>query len=269
MLSALTQGLREFGWTEGRNLALELRFADGNLDRLPQLADDLVRANVDVIVTGSSLGVSAAKNATSKIPIVMVMIGDPVQGKLISSLARPGGNLTGVTALGQVLNVKRLELLKEALPGIKRVAVLTNPASPYTEPFIGESEAGARALDLDKVLGAIVNERVDALMVLPDPLFITHRHRIMELATEYRLPSTFGERGSVHAGGLMFYGANLPDMYRRAATYVDKLLKGAKPADLPVEQPTTFTLAINLKTARTLGIDMPATLIARADEVIE
>jgi putative ABC transport system substrate-binding protein len=205
MLSALTQGLREFGWTEGRNLALELRFADGNLDRLPQLADDLVRANVDVIVTGSSLGVSAAKNATSKIPIVMVMIGDPVQGKLISSLARPGGNLTGVTALGQVLNVKRLELLKEALPGIKRVAVLTNPASPYTEPFIGESEAGARALglevsvldarnarDLDKVLGAIVNERVDALMVLPDPLFITHRHRIMELATEYRLPSTFG-----------------------------------------------------------------------------
>lgn len=282
MLAGLRQGLSEFGWIEGRNLAFELRFAEGNLDRLPQLADDLVRANVDVIVTGSSRGALAAKNATSTIPIVMVVIGDPVQGGLIASLARPGGNLTGVAALGQVLNVKRLELLKEALPGVKRVAVLTNPTSPYTEPFIGESEAGARALglevrvveardpgDLDKAFGAIVNGRADALMVLPDPMFITHRRRILELTTEYRLPSTFGERESVHAGGLMFYGANLPDMYRRATIYVDKILKGAKPADLPVEQPTTFELAINLRTARALGLDVPATLLARADEMIE
>ncbi len=282
MLAALRQGLRELGWIEGRNFAFELRFADGDHARLPQLADELVSANVDVIVTGSSRGVSAAKNATSTIPIVMVVIGDPVQGGLIASLARPGGNLTGVTALGQVLNVKRLELLKEVLPGVRRVAVLTNPGSPYTEPFIGESEAGARALglevrvaeardpgDLDKAFEAIVAARPDALMVLPDPMFITHRRRILELATEYRLPSTFGERGSVHAGGLMFYGANLPDMYRRAATYVDKILKGAKPADLPVEQPITFELAINIRTANALGLNVPAALLARADEVIE
>jgi putative ABC transport system substrate-binding protein len=282
MLAGLRQGLGEFGWHEGRNLAFELRFAEGNLDRLPQLADDLVRANVDVIVAGSSRGVSAAMNATSIIPIVMVTIGDPVQDGLIASLARPGGNVTGITALGQVLNVKRLELLKEALPGVKRVAVLTNPSSPYTVPFIGDTEAGARALgielravaardaaDIDKAIGAIVNENADALMVLPDPMFITHRHRIVELTTRYRLPSTFGERGSVQAGGLMFYGASLPDMYRRAAIYVDKILKGTKPADLPVEQPTTFELAINLKTARALGFDVPAALLARADEVIE
>lgn len=282
MLAGLRQGLSESGWIEGRNLAFELRFAEGNLDRLPQLADELVRANVDVIVTGSSRGAVAVKNATSTLPIVMVIIGDPVHVGLVASLARPGGNLTGVAALGQILNVKRLELLKEALPAVRRVAVLTNPASPYTEPFIGESEAGARALglevkvveardpgELDKAFEAIVDARADALMVLPDPIFITHRRRILELTTEYRLPSTFGERGSVQAGGLMFYGASLPDMYRRAAIYVDKILKGAKPADLPVEQPTTFELAINLKAAKALGLDVPATLLARVDELIE
>jgi putative ABC transport system substrate-binding protein len=282
MHAALRQGLSELGWVERRNLSFELRLADGNLDRLPQLADDLIRENVDVIVTGSSRGAWAAKNATSTTPIVMVTIGDPVQLGLIASLARPGGNLTGVTALGQGLNVKRLELLKEALPGLKRVAVLTNPASPFTEPFLLKSEAGARALalevtvvesrdpnDLDKAFQAIVNERAHALMVLPDPMFITYRRRILDLATEHRLPSTFGERGSVDAGGLMFYGARLPDMYRRAAIYVDKILKGAKPADLPVEQPTTFELVINLKAARALGLDVPASLLARADEVIE
>jgi putative ABC transport system substrate-binding protein len=282
MLAGLRQGLSELGWIEGQNLAFELRFAEGNLDRLPQLADELVRAKVDVIVTGSSPGASAAKNATSTIPIVMVTTGDPVQGGLVASLARPGGNVTGVTALGQVLNLKRLELLKEAVPGVKRVAVLINPASPYTEPFLHESEAGARALgievkvqearepdDLEKAFKAIANERAEALMVLADPMFITHRRRIVELTAEYRLPSIFGERGSVHAGGLMFYGANLPDMYRRAATYVDKVLKGAKPADLPVEQPTTFELAINLKTAKALGLEFPWFLQQRADEVIE
>ena len=282
MLAGLRQGLSELGWIEGQNLAFELRFADGNLDRLPRLADDLVRANVDVIVTGSSPGASAVKNATSTIPIVMVTTGNPVQGGLIASLARPGGNVTGVTALGQVLNVKRLELLKEAAPGVKRVAVLTNPASPYTEPFLQESEAAARALgvevkvleardpnDFAKAFEAIVNERAEALMVLADPMFITHRRRIVELAVENRLPSIFGERGSVHAGGLMFYGASLPDMYRRAATYVDKILKGAKPADLPVEQPTVFELAINIKTAKLLGLEIPWFLQQRADEVIE
>jgi putative tryptophan/tyrosine transport system substrate-binding protein len=282
MLAGLRQGLSELGWIEGRNLEFELRFADGNVDRLPQLADELVRANVDVIVTGSSPAASAAKNATSTIPIVMVTTGDPVQGGLIASLSRPGGNVTGVTALGQVLNVKRLELLKEAVPGVKRVAVLANPASPYTEPFLQESEAGARALGIDvrvlearepddlvRTFEAIVHERAEALMVLADPMFISHRRRIVELASTYRLPSIFGERGSVQTGGLMFYGASLPDMYRRAATYVDKILKGAKPADLPVEQPTTFELVINLKTAKALGLELPWFLQQRADEVIE
>jgi putative ABC transport system substrate-binding protein len=282
MLAGLRQGLNDLGWIEGQNVAFELRFADGHLDRLPRLADELVRAKVDVIVTGSSPGAAAAKNATSTIPIVMVTTGNPVQGGLVASLARPGGNVTGVTALGQVLNVKRLELLKEAVPGVKRVAVLTNPASPYTEPFLQESEAAAHALglevrvleareaaDLNKAFEAIVKERAEALMVLADPMFITHRLRIVELATKNQLPSIFGERGSIHAGGLMFYGASLPDMYRRAATYVDKILKGAKPADLPVEQPTTFELAINLKTAKVLGLEVPWFLQQRADEVIE
>jgi putative tryptophan/tyrosine transport system substrate-binding protein len=181
-LAGLRQGLSELGWIEGRNLAFELRFADGNVDRLPQLADELVRANVDVIVTGSSPGAAAAKNATSTIPIVMVTTGDPVLGGLVASLARPSGNVTGVTALGQVLNVKRLELLKEGVPGLKRVAVLVNPASPYTEPFLQESEAGARALGIEvrvlearepdevgKAFQAMVNERTQALMVLADP----------------------------------------------------------------------------------------------------
>jgi putative tryptophan/tyrosine transport system substrate-binding protein len=282
MVAGLRQGLSELGWIEGQNLAFEFRFADGNLDRLPQLADELVRANVDVIVTGSSPGASAAKNATSTIPIVMVTTGDPIQGGLVASLARPSGNLTGVTALGQVLNLKRLELLKEAVPAVKSVAVLTNPASPYTEPFLQESESGALALgielrvlearepdDLERAFEAIVNKRAEALMVLSDPMFISQRRRIVEGTAKYRLPSIFGERGSVQAGGLMFYGANLPDMYRRAATYVDKILKGAKPADLPVEQPTTFELVINLKTAKALRLELPPALLARADEMIE
>ena len=282
MLAGLRQGLNELGWIEGQNFAFELRFADGNLDRLPQLADELVREKVDVIVTGSSPGASAAKNATSTIPIVMVTTGNPVQGGLIATLARPGGNVTGVTALGQVLNAKRLELLKEAVPSLKRVAILTNPASPYTDPFLQESEAAVHALgievrvlearephDLERAFETIVNEHAEALMVLADPMFITHRRRIVELAAKNGLPSVFGERGSVHAGGLIFYGASLPDMYRRAATYVDKILKGAKPADLPVEQPTAFELAINLKTAKVLGLELPWFLQQRADEVIE
>jgi putative ABC transport system substrate-binding protein len=282
MLEGLRQGLRDLGWIEGRNLAFELRFAEGKLDRLPQLAAELVRAKVDVIVTGSNPGALAAKTATTAIPIVMVTTGDPVQGGLVTSLARPGGNITGVTALGQALNAKRLELLKEAVPSVKRVAVLTNPASPYTEPFLQESGAAAQALgievrvlearesdDLEKAFEAITNVHAEALMVLADVLFLTHRRRIVELAVKNRLPTIYGERGSVQAGGLMFYGASLPDMYRRAATYVDKILKGAKPADLPVEQPTKFALVINLKTAKALGIDIPPTLLARTDEVIE
>jgi putative ABC transport system substrate-binding protein len=282
MLAGLRQGLSELGWVEGRNLNLELRFAEGRLDRLPQLAVELVDLKVDVIVTGSTSGALAAKNATSTIPIVIVTTGDPVRDGLVESLARPGGNVTGVTALGQALNIKRLEIVKEALPGLKRVAVLTNPDAPYTEPFKETAEAAARALglevrqlearqpdDLEKVFRALGQQDATALMVLADIMFITHRGRIIELAGNNRLPSIFGERESVRAGGLMFYGASLPDMYRRAAAYVDKILKGDKPANLPVEQPTTFELVINLKTAKVLGVTIPPILLARADEVIE
>ena len=282
MLAGLRQGLSELGWVEGRNLTFELRFAEGRLDRLAQLASELVDLKVDVIVTGSTSGALAAKNATGTIPIVMVTTGDPVRDGLVESLARPGGNVTGVTALGQALNIKRLEIVKEALPGLKRVAVLTNPDSPYTEPFKQTGEAAARALglevrelearrpdDLEKVFYALGQQDATALMVLADIMFITHRRRIIELAGDNRLPSIFGERESVRAGGLMFYGASLPDMYRRAAAYVDKILKGDKPANLPVEQPTAFELVINLKTAKALGVTIPPTLLVRADEVID
>jgi putative ABC transport system substrate-binding protein len=282
MLEGLRQGLGSLGWIEGRNLAFELRFAEGRFDRLPQLAVDLVRESADVLVTGSHPGALAAKAATTTIPIVMVTTGDPVRDGLVASLARPGGNITGVTALGQALNAKRLEILKEAMPGVKRVAVLTNPASPYSEPFLQEREAAAKTLglevrvlearepdDLDEAFEGMIKGGAGALMVLADVMFLTHRRRIVELSLFHRLPSIYGERSSVYAGGLMFYGASLPDMYRRAATYVDKILRGAKPADLPIEQPTAFELAINLKTAKALGLEIPPTLLARADEVIE
>ena len=281
MLDGLRQGLNDLGWVEGKNVTFELRFAEGRLDHLPQLASELVDSKVDVIVTGSTAGALAAKNVTSTIPIVMVTTGDPVRDRLVESLGRPGGNVTGVTALGQALNIKRLELVKEALPGLKRVAVLINPDSPYSEPFRETGEAAARALgleirelearqpgDLEKVF-ALGQQDATALMVLADIMFITHRRRIIELAGNSRLPSIFGERESVRGGGLMFYGASLPLMYRRAAAYVDKILKGDKPANLPVEQPTEFELVINLKTAKALGVTIPPILLARADEVIE
>jgi putative ABC transport system substrate-binding protein len=282
MLAGLRQGLNDLGWIEGRNVTFELRFADGNFDRLPQLAAELVTANVDVIVTGSTPGALAAKRATNTIPIVMVTTGDPIQGGLVASLARPGGNITGVTALGQALNAKRIELLKEVVPGVKRVAVLANPSSPYTEPFLQQGEAAAQVLglgvsvvearepnDIEPAIQKAVALQAEGLMVLADIMFITHRRRIVDLATNNRLPSIYGERGSLQAGGLMFYGASLPDMYRRAAFHIDKILKGAKPADLPVEQPTKFELALNLKTAKTLGLTLPQSLLARADEIIE
>jgi putative ABC transport system substrate-binding protein len=282
MLAGLRQGLNELGWIERRNIEFEVRYADGNFDRLPRLAAELVDANVDVIVTGSSSGALAAKNTTDKIPIVMVTTGDPVREGLIASLARPRRNITGITALGQALNEKRLELLKEALPRLNRVAVLINPSSPYTQPFLEHRVAAARALgievftvdarkpsEIEPAFQKIVSLRGDGLMVLTDIVFISHRRQIIDLATKNRLPSIFGERGSVQAGGLMFYGANLPDMYRRSAIYIDKILKGAKPDALPVEQPTKFELVINRRTANALGIEVPPKLLFTADDVIE
>jgi putative ABC transport system substrate-binding protein len=281
-LAAFRQGLRDLGWVEGQSFILEARFADGELDRLPALAAGLVRQRVNLILTGSTPGALAAKRATATIPIVMVTTGDPVADGIVTSFARPGGNVTGVTALGQGLATKRLELIRDTLPGLKRVAVLIYPTGPYTKAFLAERDGAARALGLDiltlptaeladaeKVLTIAVSERVGALMVQTDPIFLTYRRQIVEMVAKTRLPAIYGERQFVDAGGLMFYGASLTQMYRDAAVYADKILKGAKPADLPVEQPTKFDLVINLRTARALGLSIPPSLLLRADRVIE
>jgi putative ABC transport system substrate-binding protein len=282
-MEAFRNGLRELGWVEGQSFVIESRFAEGRVERLPALAAELVRQEVEVFLTGSNPAALAAKQATSAIPIVMVTTADPIGAGIVTSLARPGGNVTGVTALGAVLNAKRLEALKEAVPGLTRVAVLANPRSPdYIGPLLKEKEALARGLTLRlsvhevteadglaRAFAAMAAERTGALMVLTDVLFLTHRATIVELAARYRIPALYGERGFVDAGGLMFYGANLVDLYRRAAVYVDRILKGARPADLPVEQPTRFELVINAKTARALGLAIPHSLVLRADQVVE
>ena len=276
------QALRDLGWVEGRGLTFEYRYSEGNASRLPDLAAELVRLNVDVIVPGSTPGALAAKNATRTIPIVMVTTRDPVAAGLVTGLARPGGNLTGLTVLGRELNAKRLELLKEAFPGVTRIAVLSNPANPEMAPMVKGLEVAARSLgaqlrileardpaQFEAVFAAIPKERAGAIMVVADALFNTHRSRLVELVAKSRLPAMHAFREDPDAGGLMFYGASIADMYRRAATYVDKILKGAKPADLPIEQPTQFELVINMRTAKVLGIRIPQSLLLRADKVIE
>jgi putative tryptophan/tyrosine transport system substrate-binding protein len=277
-LAAFRRGLRELGWLEGQHYAIETRFADGKPDRLAALAAELVHQRVDLILIGSTPGTLAVKKATTTIPIVMVTTGDPVDGGLVASMRRPSGNVTGVTALGQALNVKCLEIIKEALPGVTRVAVLANSGSPYTRQFLAERDDAARALGLqvrvhevrdlafDRAFPAIRTDRSEALMVLPDATLITHRRQIVELAARSRLPAVYGEREFVDAGGLMFNGASLADMYKHAAVYADKILKGAKPADLPIEQPTKLELGV--KTARTLGLTIPPAVLARADHVV-
>jgi putative ABC transport system substrate-binding protein len=280
-LDAFRKGLRDLGWVDGRDFVIETRYADGDPKRLPELAAQLVSQRVDLILVGSTPGTLAAKTATTTIPIVMVTTGDPVSGGLVASLAQPGGNVTGLTALGQALSAKRLALLKEALPGVTRVAVLANQASPYSGPFIVERESLAHALGihlqvvdvqdparLDQAFAEMVRERAEALMVLTDVMFITRRKQLVELAARSRLPTIYPELEFVSAGGLMFYGASLADSYRHAAVYVDKILKGTKPAELPVEQPTKLELVINRKTARALGLAIPSSLLVRADQVI-
>jgi putative ABC transport system substrate-binding protein len=281
-LEAFRKGLRELGWVEGKTFTIEGRFADGRSERLPGLAAELVRRRVDVILTGSNPGALAAKKATATIPIVMVTTGDPVGAGLVTSLARPGGNVTGVTALGQMLNAKRLELIKEAVAGVTRVAVLTNPRSIYTAPFLREKEGMSRSLGLqlpileardpggfEKAFTALTTERAGALMVQTDAMFITHRRRIVELAARSRVPTIYGDREFVDAGGLMFYGATLANLYHDAASYADRILKGARPADLPVEQPTKLELVINLKAAKALGLTIPPSVLGRADHLVE
>jgi ABC-type uncharacterized transport system substrate-binding protein len=279
---AFFDAMRELGWVEGKNVVFEHRYAQNQLERLPELAADLVRLNVDVIATGGTLAALAAKRATAKIPIVMMAAGDPLGSGLVASLAQPGGNVTGMSLMAPDLGGKRLELMKEVLPRLSLVAVLWNAANSYSALVFKETQAAGRILgievrsvevrgpsDFDSAFEATSRLRVDALITIEDPLTIGHRTRIAEFAAGRQLPSVHGVTEFVAVGGLISYGASLADLYRRSASYVDKILKGAKPADLPVQQPTKFEMVINLKTARLLGLTVPATLLARADEVIE
>jgi putative ABC transport system substrate-binding protein len=282
IITPLIDTLRELGWIEGKNVAFEYRYADDRLERLPELAAELVRLNVDVIVARGTLGPSAAKRATSTIPIIMTAAGDPLGSGLVASLARPGGNITGMSLMVPDIGGKRLELLKEVLPRLARVAVLWNAANPYPAIVFKETQAAGRTLgievqslgvrgpdDFDGAFETARRQHPEALITVEDPLTVAHQRVIADFAAKHQLPSLHGFREFVAAGGLMSYGASVADMYRRAAGFVDKILKGAKPADLPVQQPTTFELVINLKTAKTLGLTIPPGVLAIADEVIE
>jgi ABC-type uncharacterized transport system substrate-binding protein len=279
--AVFVEALRELGLVEGKNVTFERRYADDRLDRLPELAAELVHLHVDVIVTVGTLAPLAAKRATTKIPIVMVNAGDPLGSGVVTSLARPGGNVTGLSLMAPDLGGKRLELLKEVLPQISRVGILWNAENPYSALVFKVTEGAVPNLgiqlhsievrspnDIDSGLST-AKQLLDALIVVEDPLTFGQRKRIADFAASNKLPAIYGMREYVAVGGFMSYGTNNADLYRRAAGYVDKILKGAKPADLPVQQPTKFELVINLKTARALGLTVPPSLLALADEVIE
>jgi putative tryptophan/tyrosine transport system substrate-binding protein len=279
--AVFVQRLRELGWIDGRNVAIEYRWGEGRDERFAEIAAEFVRLKVDVIVTSGTPQVLAAKQATSVIPIVFATAGDPVGTGLVTSLARPGGNVTGLSNQMTELGGKRLELLREVVPNLRRLAIIANVANPAVVLEIAEARAAARVLGLEVVIPEIrraediapafkaLEGRAQALYVLPDALVITNRARIHTLAMGVRLPTMYASRDYVEAGGLMSYGVNYPDLWRHAADLVDKVLRGAKPAEIPVEQPTKFDLVINLTTAKALGLDIPQTLLARADEVIE
>ncbi len=277
------QGLRELGYAEGQDIVIERRVADGKTERLPGLAAELVRLAVALIVAPDPPSARAATNATRTVPIVMRSSGDPVASGLVASLARPGGNITGVYSIAEELVGKRLELLKEVAPHLSRVAVLWDPDFPGSARWFHEAEVAARSLglqlqsleargpspDFARALGVATKERAGALITLRNPPIVFHQRQIVNLAAKARLPAIYDDREFVESGGLMSYGANLVDLYRRAATYVDKILKGARPADLPVEQPTKFELVVNLKTAKALGLTIPPSVLLRADQVIQ
>jgi putative ABC transport system substrate-binding protein len=285
LTEAFRQGLRDLGFVEGRNGVIEYRDAKGKFERLPALAAELVALKVDVIVAPGTLAALAAKHATSSIPIVFPTVGDPVTDGLVISLARPGGNVTGLSNLTPELVGKCLELLKEAIPGVSQVAILWQPSGfvERTRNDIRKSAEGAgRALgmrlqfveargpeDFDRAFSDMARARAGAVIVVTTAMFFQERRRLVDLAAKIGVPAVYGSRESVDAGGLISYGPNFPDSFRRAATYVDKILKGAKPADLPIEQPTKFELVINLKTAKTLGLTIPPSLLARGDDVVE
>lgn len=282
LVDAFRQGLRDLGYIEGRNLLIEYRRAYGKPEQLPALVADLVHQKVDLIFTANTPAALAAKKATSAIPIVIVAQTDPVEAGVVNSLARPGGNVTGLTRFSSELSGKRLELLKEAFPKITLVAVLWNPEIPGPSLAFKATQAAAKALDVqlqplevreprnfDQAFSAIRKKKSDALMVLGDALTILQRPKILEFAAKSRLPAIYDRTDDVNEGGLMMYGVNEPELFRRAAVYVDKILKGTKPADLPVEQPTKFELVINLKTAKQNGLAIPPNVLARADRVIK
>jgi putative tryptophan/tyrosine transport system substrate-binding protein len=279
---ALLEGLRAHGYSEGQNLVFERRFSEGDAERFPAFAAEMVRLRVDLILVRTTPAALAAKHVTQTIPIVIPTAIDPVGAGLVASLARPGGNVTGLSVLAPELSGKRLELLKEVVPGMIRVAVLWNAANPANAPVWQEMQAAGRALglllhsqevrdpqDFEGAFARTPQARPDALLVLGDALIYMDRQHIVAFATQQHLPSVFADRESVVAGGLMSYGPSRPDLFRRAAAYVDKILKGTKPADLPVEQPTKFELVINLKTAKALGLTIPPTLLILVDEVID
>jgi len=278
----LQQSLRELGYVEGVNLAVEWRNAEGKMERFDALAADLVRLRVDVIVAMVPGATLAAKRSTASIPIVMVNTPDPVQLGLVASLGRPGGNVTGTTTLSADLSSKQLELLKEAVPRVVRIAVLWNPDNPWHPLALKGAEAAARSLavqlqilearraeEFDSAFEAMTRKRAGAVLVLADPLTAFHRTRLTALAIKRHLPGVFATRAYAEAGGLMSYWAHQADLDRRVASYVDRILKGAKPADLPIEQPTKFELVINLRTAKALGLTIPPSLLGRADDVIQ
>jgi putative ABC transport system substrate-binding protein len=277
---AFRQGLRELGYVEGQNVAIEYRWAEGDFERLPELAAELVRLKVDVIVAPGVQAVRAAKQSTTTIPVIFPTAGDAVASGLVASLARPGGNITGLTILSPELSGKRLELLKEAFPPLSRVAVLLDPRQPPLS--VKETQTTGQSLrlklqflevrdaaDVESVFSAMSRERADALITLPHPVLQVHQRRIVELAARSRVPAMYQTTEWAESGGLMSYGPDHLDNYRRAAVFVDKILKGAKPADLPVEQPMKFEFVINLKTAKQIGLTIPPNVLARADRVIK
>ena len=281
--AAFREGLRELGYVEGQNVVLESRWAEGKFDRLPDLAAELVRLKVDIIVSVVTQASLAAKNATRTIPIVMVAPGDPLGSGLVSSLARPGGNLTGPSSMYSDLVAKQLELLREIVPNLSRVALLWNPANAgWQAQMLKATDAAARALgvqvqlleargpdDLEAAFAAMTKQRASALLVAVDVIYALHARRIADLAAKHRLPAMYGSTEHAQAGGLIAYAPNIPEVFRRAATYVDKILKGARPGDLPVEQPTKLDMVVNLGTARAMGMTIPSSVLVRATQVID
>ena len=282
LVDAFREGLREQGYEEGHNIVIEYRWADGKYDQFPALVAELIAAKVDAIVTAGTPAALAVKRATTTVPLVMVAVGDPVGTGLVPSLARPGGNLTGLSSIAPDLEGKRLQLLREVVPALSHVAMFINSLNPFHVSSMRQARAAAQAMgiklqlhdirkseDLDDAFAAIRKERPDALLILADRIFLHNRERMMDFTKEQRLPNVNAYKELVEVGGLMSYGPSYEDMHKRAAIYIDKILKGAKPADLPIEQPSKFTFIVNLEAAKALGVTVPSQLLGLADQLIE